>query len=271
MNHLKRREIASATLDICARGGYSAPGGRWVDLAEAIAAACDQTYLVLPGTELSTSIGGHTPTRQVSAQTTLEAGAALVSRYAHVACLNFASAKNPGGGFLKGSQAQEESLARSSALYPTLQTQPEFYRFHRQQHNPLYSDRMIVSPLVPVFRSDSGDLLDEPWQTTFITAAAVNAGVVRRDQTGSTRHITATMLQRGQRVLEVAAQTGCTALVLGAWGCGVFQNDPREVAQIFDQLLRIPALSSPFQHIEFAIYDPSRTQTTLKIFEEVLA
>jgi uncharacterized protein (TIGR02452 family) len=36
-----------------------------------------------------------------------------------IMCLNFASAKNPGGGFINGAEAQEESLARTSALYET--------------------------------------------------------------------------------------------------------------------------------------------------------
>ena len=34
-----------------------------------------------------------------------------------IGVLNFASAKHPGGGFRGGSQAQEESIARSSTLY----------------------------------------------------------------------------------------------------------------------------------------------------------
>ena len=86
----------------------------------------------------------------VSHGTTLELARTLVEQYSALACLNFASAKNPGGGFLSGSQAQEESLARASGLYATLQTQPEYYDYHRQGSSSLYSDHMIFSPGVPV-------------------------------------------------------------------------------------------------------------------------
>ena len=68
------------------------------------------------------------------------------------ACLVFASAKNPGGGFLSGAQAQEESIARSSALYPCQTAAGEFYSFHRRQGDLRYSDRVIYSPHVPVIR-----------------------------------------------------------------------------------------------------------------------
>jgi uncharacterized protein (TIGR02452 family) len=84
----------------------------------------------------------------------------------------FASAKNPGGRFLTGAQAREESIARSLALYPCQQAAGTFYDFHRHQRDLRYSDRIIYSPAVPVFRADDGTLLDEPCEVSFLTAAA---------------------------------------------------------------------------------------------------
>ena len=97
-------------------------------------------------------------------------------------CLNFASAKNPGGGLLSGSQTQEESLARSSGLYATLLPMTELYAYNRHLGTSLYSDYMIYSPDVPVFRSDSGLLLEVPYLASFITAPAVNAGAVEKNE-----------------------------------------------------------------------------------------
>ncbi|KAL7573820.1 hypothetical protein ACA910_007845 [Epithemia clementina (nom. ined.)] len=99
-------------------------------------------------------------------------------------CLNFASARHPGGGFLNGSQAQEESLARASGLYACL-TQPgpqeQYYKVHNNDNNNdncspfgYTTDTMIYSPKVPVFKDDHGALLETPVMVSFLTAAAVD-------------------------------------------------------------------------------------------------
>src|SRR5439155_6866731 len=129
-----------------------------------------QEVLARPGEQFPTAV-------EVVNETTL-AGIArvLASGQGPVAVLNFASAKNPGGGFLSGSQAQEESLARSSALHASLLRAWAFYERHRASPSLLYSDAMILSPGCPVFRGDDGSLLEEPQTATFITSAAPNAG-----------------------------------------------------------------------------------------------
>lgn len=77
-----------------------------------------------------------------------------------VAALNFASATHPGGGFLSGARAQEESIARSSGLFACLEGR-EMYSWHRSRLDAMYSDWIIYSPDVPVFRTDDGELLEE--------------------------------------------------------------------------------------------------------------
>jgi uncharacterized protein (TIGR02452 family) len=67
--------------------------------------------------------------------------------------LNFASARNVGGGFLNGARAQEEDLARSCGLFRCLETQPEYYEVNRRTASLLYTDHIIYSPRVPWFRS----------------------------------------------------------------------------------------------------------------------
>ncbi|MEH1015450.1 TIGR02452 family protein [Micromonospora sp. CPCC 206060] len=164
----------------------------------------------------------------------------------------FASAKNPGGGFLGGAKAQEESIARSSALYPCLLAAPDFYAFHRAQGDLRYSDRVIISPDVPVIRDDQGRLLDEPYRTTFLTTAAPNLGAIRRNQPEHVDDVPAALVRRARRVLAVAAVHGCRQLVLGAWGCGVFRNDPATVAEAFADAL---AAVDRFDRVVIAIRD----------------
>jgi uncharacterized protein (TIGR02452 family) len=252
MNRHERARLAQETLAILQRGSYVAPGGSTVMLGGAIADACDETKLYPPSAyaalvdRLPPPAEDGSTTVHVSNQTTLQAARLLRQRYRRIACLNFASAKHPGGGFLGGSEAQEESLARASALYATLQTQPAFYDRHRRERSSLYTDQVIFSPDVPVFRDDDGQLLDAPWTASFLTAAAVNAGAIHRNEPARVAEIVPVMEGRTRMVLAVAAAHGCEALVLGAWGCGVFRNDPATIAAIFARALAEPLFASRF-------------------------
>ena len=173
-----------------------------------------------------------------------------------MALLNFASARNPGGGFLSGSQAQDESLARASGLYASISRMTEYYEANRRQRSALYTDHMIDSPRVPVFRDDADRLIDEPWCVSMITAPAANAGAVRSNEPENGPLIAEVMGRRIAYVLALAAHQGHDGLVLGAWGCGVFANDPGEVASLFaDQLLGDGHYAGAFSEIIFAVLD----------------
>ena len=128
--------------------------------------------------------------------------------------------ENPGGGFLGGSQAQEESLARASGLYPCISQMNEMYDHNRKLRTCLYSDYMIYSPGVPVIRDDEDRLLAQYYTTAFITAPAVNAGVVKEREQADDQQIESVMKERIRYILDVAAMNGHRTLVLGAYGCG---------------------------------------------------
>ncbi|TCR20108.1 TIGR02452 family protein [Streptomyces sp. BK205] len=173
-----------------------------------------------------------------------------------VAVLNFASARNPGGGFLNGAQAQEEALCRASALYTCLLKAREFYDHHRAHRDPFYTDRVIHSPAVPVFRDDRGRLLDSAHLVGFLTAAAPNAGVVRRTAPERVAELPRALAVRAEQVLSVAVAEGYRRLVLGAWGCGVFQNDPAQVAGTFRTLFAPGGrFAGAFEHVVFGVLD----------------
>ncbi|MGW0656155.1 TIGR02452 family protein, partial [Streptomyces umbrinus] len=181
---------------------------------------------------------------------------------------NFASARNPGGGYLNGAQAQEEALCRASALYACVMEAREFYDHHRAHRDPFYTDRVIHSPAVPVFRDDRGQLLDEPYTAGFLTAAAPNAGVILRTAPERAPELPGALASRAERVLETAAAHGYRRLVLGAWGCGVFQNDPAQVAGAFRALLTDGGrFAGSFEHIVFGVLDRTKGAVVLSAFE----
>lgn len=180
------------------------------------------------------------------------------------AVLVFASARNPGGGYVNGAKAQEEALCRASALYHCLLRAPEYYAEHREVRDPFYSDRVIRSPGVPVFRDPRGGLLARPFRVGFLTSPAPNAGVIARQLPDRVGEIPAALARRAERVLEVAAAQGHRELVLGAWGCGVFRNDPAEVAAAFAaHLAGTGRFATRFDRVVLAIRDredsPART------------
>ncbi|WP_316768647.1 TIGR02452 family protein [Streptomyces sasae] len=262
------RGIAQQTEQIVAAGGYRAPDGREIHLAADIAAAQDATRMygpqpvpVAPDADLDTVF-------EVTGESSLEAARRLAG--APVAVLNFASARNPGGGYLNGAQAQEEALCRASALYACQLRARVFYDHHRAHRDPFYSDRVIHSPAVPVFRDDRGGLLAEPYLAGFLTAAAPNAGVIRRTAPERVAELPAALAVRAERVLEVAAAQGYRRLVLGAWGCGVFQNDPAQVAGAFRGLLGPSGrFGRTFEHVVFGVLDRTPGSVVRAAFAEV--
>ncbi|HEY1110323.1 MAG TPA: TIGR02452 family protein [Opitutaceae bacterium] len=268
---MDRAAIAQATLRVIEDGGYQAPDGRSVALRAAINAARAGTRLYRAE---AVPLGEAAMRRQTRITVTEETTCEAIVRMAaeargHLAALNFASARNPGGGFLGGAQAQEEALARSSALYPCLCTQQAtYYEPNRANRSLLYLDLAIFSPGVPFFRDDAGNLLPQPALASVITAPAPNAGAVQNNQPRDVEKIEPTLRRRAEFVLAIAAQEKVERLILGAWGCGVFRNDPAMVARAFgDLLLRGGRYADVFSEVVFAIYDRTSSRGTLQAFK----
>jgi uncharacterized protein (TIGR02452 family) len=198
-------------------------------------------------------------------ETTLRAAKRLLDEgYENVVALNFASAKNPGGGFLNGSTAQEESLARASALYHTLIQKKEMYDYNKKLSGGLYSDYMIYSPKVPVIKNDMGELLESPYTCSFITSPAVNVKAVKPDEKTKIR---ATMQTRIEKILAIALEHKNEAIVLGAFGCGVFGNRAVDIAQIFKQVLNDIKFKGKFKKVIFAVYDKTPKKEIYNVFK----
>jgi uncharacterized protein (TIGR02452 family) len=263
------RGIAQQTEQIVAAGAYTAPGGHEVSIAAAVAAARTGTRMYGPQPIPVAPVPAADTFFEVTGESSLEAARRLGGE---VAVLNFASARNPGGGYLNGAQAQEEALCRASALYTCLIEAPQYYDHHRTHRDPFYTDRVIHSPAVPVFRDDRGRLLDEPYPAAFLTSPAPNAGVIRRTAPERAAELPRALAVRAERVLETAVAHGYRRLVLGAWGCGVFQNDPAQVAGAFRTLLGPDGrFAATFDHVVFGVLDRRPDSAVREAFARVFA
>lgn len=175
--------------------------------------------------------------------------------------LNFASATKPGGGFLNGRQAQEESLSRQSALYESIKDS-NFYSIHsRRPNDNYYTDSMIYSPNVPVFRDDRNESLlpvDEYFTVNVITSAAPNKSKIDKEKysMNSKPDLNKILLTRIRKIIICAIDKENDALVLGAYGCGVFGNDPKDVSKIFKKVLVDEDYGKYFRKVVFAIPGP---------------
>jgi uncharacterized protein (TIGR02452 family) len=277
----KNAMVARETLDIIKSGCYVNSRGKIVELRrildDAISGSVQYAPAMFPDvfTERDTILASITPletTFDVVNATTIAASGRLVHETGidNAACLNFASAKHPGGGFLRGANAQEESIAKASGLYPCIAQMKTMYEENKHFKSALYLDHVIYSPSVPVFRDDHDALLDEPWCISIITAPAVNAGAVRANEPGSESQIREVMTSRSEKLLSIAVVQHCDALILGAWGCGVFQNDPLDVADDFKHhLLDGGMFQGAFTKVVFAILDRTPREDTLAAFSDI--
>lgn len=202
--------------------------------------------------------------------------------YRKVLALNFASPKNPGGGFVRGTVAQEEDICRASALYPCL-VAPQCENYYSQNRdyinshadmkpspNPdgnLYTNWMIYSPEVLWFRTgDNAITYDEISFASVITSPAPHYRSVELGTSRSTYE--KVFSKRIESILALAEYHRHDCLVLGAFGCGVFGNNPTFVANLFKKHLLSPRFINSFVHVVFAVYDSKGVNTG--IFKKTL-
>ncbi len=263
MNRNSRAKMAEETVDILEHGYYTLPSGEMVNIEAPLHESVEATHYYSPDklAELLETLSHNEESLsetvfEVVNETTLSGAKRLYDSEdcTSVGVLNFASAKHPGGGFLGGSLAQEESLAYASGLYVSQERQEAYYSYHKKRNrSALYSDRIIYTPNSPVFRDDEHALLEEPYSLNFISAPAPNAGSIIKNEPENVEKIEPTLKERLFKVLAVALDNRCDALVLGAWGCGVFQNNPDMVVTAFKEAFESDLFKGKFKRVTFSI------------------
>ena len=272
MNDLNLVKIAEETIEIIKQGHYK-KGKKQVDLitasytkfSDVIVLDTDRLYAIKEDDDdffENSFYGTQGASIYIVEADSLEAAEGLN----HPLVMNFANAHRPGGGFLHGARAQEESICRNSTLYASISSRKakEMYEHNNRYRNPMDSDYMLISPDVCVFRNRDGELLDEPYKVSVCTIAAPNkngdACYTLQDK------IDSVMKERLRLFFMAAARHGYKTLVLGAWGCGAFGHDTRCVAQYYYDLLIDEKYTQFFDDIVFAIY---RDKKKLEIFKDV--
>ena len=271
----QRKQIAQETLTIQQQGYYIAPSGKRVDIGSAQKHAEDFGRLISPEE-------GHTIVKSLqppdSSQNTLYEvinASTVISildeakTEQSTAALNFASAKNPGGGFLNGAMAQEEALAASSGLYNTQIRQMAYYEKNRACGTMMYTDYAIYSPGVVFFRDENNTLLEAPTTASILTLPAVNMGQVIAKGEDVNRAKTV-MKDRMRLALSIFAYEKNRTIILGAYGCGVFGNNPDDIARWWYELLFEEEYMGYFQRVLFAVLDKPRG-ANIRAFERLFA
>ena len=199
-----------------------------------------------------------------------------------IAVMNFANAFRPGGGVEKGASAQEECLCRTSTLYPLLRqnSMREFYDYHKNKGTSKASDSLIYTEGVIICKTDEDlpkRMPQKDWtEVDVITIAAPdlrtspNQYAPLADSTSSMNdaELFAYHVKRAVHMLTVAAYKKAEILVLGAFGCGAFQNNPEVVAKAYRAAIQeFPCV---FREIVFAVYCPPGRSKNYDIFRAVL-
>lgn len=225
----------------------------------------------------------------VSKKRSLEAAKGYLDQ--KVCVLNFASATNAGGGVTKGSNAQEEAICRCSTLYAFISDSKitsQFHDKHRSalkagQMTALYNDDCIYTPNVTVFKSDTDNpkvLPKDLWfEVDILSCAApnlrsrpsnaMNPGSGDKAVSIRPSELLELHKKRMRRVLDVASQNGAEVMILGAFGCGAFQNSPDIVAQAMREVVKDYLYH--FRGIEFAVYCTPRETRNYDAFKRILA
>lgn len=161
--------------------------------------------------------------------------------------LNFASFKNPGGGYINGAMAQEEAICEVSTLYPVLCAfEEDFYKFNRNNmNNGMYMNRALYSKDIFFTSNVNADVL---------TCASPNlSSALRYDNKQVLKSNSKVLESRIRFVIEIALDNNVDTIILGAFGCGVFKQDAKEVATTFKRILVKDGKMLSFKKVIFAI------------------
>lgn len=174
------------------------------------------------------------------------------------AVLNMASFINPGGRVDEGGKGQEEDLCRRSTLYTSLVSLKSKYRI------PMFGG--IYSPDVQVFKSISYNVLRNPYKCSIISVSGILKPEIDQETGLMSKRDERNLKGKVRAILRISCIHSHTKLVLGALGCGCYQNPPYHVAKIFKEVLEEKEFFGKFKEICFAIKEDKIKKEFEKIF-----
>ncbi len=208
------------------------------------------------------------------------------ARGRHTAILSFTNPVSPGGGVTRGAKSQEASSCRSTNLYKSITSQNAYAYYQsnqciqkKNQFDSMFlgTDKVIYSPNVMVLKNTiqfiKGDMnvskelyLKHPFCLDVITCAAPFFKESKHlILDGDLQHI---FMRRIQNIFEAAIDNEVEVLVLGAFGCGAFNNPPQIVADAFREVLLQTRYRKAFEEVIFAIKkSTNRSSLNFQAFE----
>ncbi|MBE7018868.1 MAG: TIGR02452 family protein [Ruminococcaceae bacterium] len=225
-------------------------------------------------------------TLTVEENLTLLTARKYVNQGKKTAVLNFANPIEPGGGVLRGANAQEEYICRASNLYHCLKSTcaAAYYDYHNSligkeglQERFWASDKIIYTPDVVVLKEDVNyvqrtnlpfqQVYTENWiQIDILSCAAPY--FFDSDSFIDDEDLQHLFEKRIRNIFEVAIEHDTQAIVLGAFGCGVFNNPPEIVARAFKTVLKEERYGNAFENVTFAIKRSFSVCRNLQAFEK---
>lgn len=262
LNNIK---VANETVDILEKGFYINSKGNLVQISFDIEYSVKQSKFISHLDNIDLCVSNLlNPNIEVVNETSGDAAQRWTKEgKKNIVILNFASGKHPGGGWLRGAKAQEEDLARASTLFYSLANNTNYYLNNKKANTPLYTSGIIYSPNVIFFRDRYDNLLDEPYSAAVITCPAPNLSEMDIDS----KVIIPILTERILRILSVATNNGHQNIILGAWGCGIFKNDPNDISDIFKRFIGI---MKTYSNVCFPVYDTRKDEPLFNIFRKNL-
>ena len=259
----KYREIAQENMKIFDDGVYTNTHGEEISIAELRDRAREAPVLYKPDYKFTfdKERAHEEGAIEITPETTTGACYRLIVKegFAKTVALNFANPHEPGGGFRRGAIAQEECICRTSVLFNILDDDRLSEMYVNVPPGELFSDYMSLAKSVPMFRGDDYEFLDAPFPADFITCAAPMAKLY----SGSKEKLNHVLEKRIRKIVQCAAENEYEVLVLGAFGCGAFGNDTRNVANMFKKVLFKEKMRFFFKKIVFAIYSSDNEKDTI--------
>ena len=157
--------------------------------------------------------------------------------------LNMACPRNPGGGVKRGCFSQEENCFRRSNYFIALPKISKFY--------PIPDNGCIYTKTITVIKDQKYQLLEKPFNVSMIACAALRYPPMRSNGEYVKENDKRLMKHKIEQIFQVALLNGHDCLVLGAFGCGAFGNNPVVVAELFNEVIK--QYYGCFKNITFAV------------------
>lgn len=183
--------------------------------------------------------------------------------------MNLADAINPGGGCIPKKKTNEFQLVYATSLYLSLSSQEasQVYLFNENCKSPMFSDYMLLSREIAVFRDSNKRLLLHPYPVAVLSMMPVERCQIPRSESKE-YEIDTIMKMRIRLFFYVAARNMYRNLILVPAGFEDYGHSPYKTAQYFYDILIKEDYIDFFEQIIFS-FDQDSSKVSMQVYEQV--